>query len=215
MQARGGRRLPAQRPPSAPASAASSVPARSTGTPAATSAPAISSADSPMRYARSPCLNAGGKRRVRLVLPAAAEDHVQPCLRERGERAKRRRDVRRLRVVDVANAAELADELDAMRDALERARAPRRSRHRRSAAARAAAVAAAAFSRLCGPGMSGSAGSASSRRELDPRRVPGHVTEAARENGDVLRRSDARRSGASRRRTPRTCRDGRGDRARG
>ena len=38
------------------------------------------------------------------------------------------------------------------------------------ARARAAAVAAAAFSRLCAPGMRGSAGSSSSRGELDPRR---------------------------------------------
>ena len=46
--------------------------------------------------------------------------------------------------------------------------------------ARAAAVAAAAFSRLCAPGMSGSAGSSSAGSNSIRRAWPGHVVEAAR-----------------------------------
>ena len=63
-------------------------------------------------------------------------------------------------------------------------------------AARAAAVAAAAFSRLCGPGMRGSAGSGSSAANSTRVALAGYGAEPARHDRGVRRRSVARRSGA-------------------
>ena len=51
--------------------------------------------------------------------------------------------------------------------------------------ARAAAAAAAAFSRLCSPAIIGSAGSGSSKRELDPAGMPRDLAEAARDDRRV------------------------------
>ena len=55
-------------------------------------------------------------------------------------------------------------------------------------AARAAAAAAAAFSRLCSPGMRGSAGSGSSAANSTRRPSPGTGPKPARDDGDVLGR---------------------------
>ncbi len=120
MQAKGGRR---RRGPAAAAdwlTAASRSPACMNSTPAAASAGAISSAASPMRYDAIAQTKGSSERRVRLVLAAATEDHVQPHAGKGGERAKRGSDVRRLGVVHEAHTVELPNELDPVRDSLER-----------------------------------------------------------------------------------------------
>ena len=118
------------------------------------------SAVSPMRWDRP---NARRERRDELgevlALGRPAEDEVERRV-VGGDPAPRRGGVRRLGVVDVADAVELGDELEPVRDAGEGAQ--RLGDRVVADAGRArGAVAAAAFSRLCAPGMSGSAGSGS------------------------------------------------------
>ena len=100
------------------------------------------------------------------------------------ERAPGGGGVRRLGVVDVADAVDLGDELEPVRDAGERRSAAAIASSPRPAA-RAAAVAAAAFSRLCAPGISGSAGSSSSAENSIRRPRPGRA-EPARHDRDIL-----------------------------
>ena len=106
-----------------------------------------------------------------LALERSAEDHVQRCV-EGCQSAPRGGDVRGLRVVDVADAVDLGHELEPVRHAGER-----RERLRDLAVADAAgarcSVAAAAFSRLCAPGISGSAGRSSSAENSTLRPAPG------------------------------------------
>ena len=109
-----------------------------------------------------------------------------PRAREGRKRAQRGRDVRRLRVVDVAHAGDVADLLDPVLDARETFAAPRRSRSSGMPAARAAAVAAAAFSRLCAPGISGSAGNGSSTANSTRRASPGSGRTRAGTIGDIV-----------------------------
>ena len=68
----------------------------------------------------------GSKGRVRLVLSATAQDHVESFVWEGGKCAQRGGDIRRLRVVDEAHAADRRHVLDAMLDAAE---APQRTRN--------------------------------------------------------------------------------------
>ena len=90
-----------------------------------------------------------------------------------GEGAPRGGGVRRLRVVDEADAADLGDELEPVRDPGERLEGLRDRARPAMPSARAAAVAAAAFSRLCAPGISGSAGSSSAGSNSTRRARPG------------------------------------------
>ena len=91
---------------------------------------------------------------------------------ERRDRPPRSRSVRRLRVVDVAHAVDLRDLLEAVRHSRELAQ---RVGDLLLACARLSSSdqAAAAFSRLCSPGIRGSAGRASSAENSTRRARPG------------------------------------------
>ena len=104
---------------------------RCSATPPPSNAAAISSAASPMRYARSSVGMLSASGAYDSCFPRPPRITCSRSSREGRERAERRRDVRRLGVVHVPHAADLPDELDAMRTP-SKLEAPRRSPRRRS-----------------------------------------------------------------------------------
>ena len=147
-----------------------------------------------------------GERREVLGLRRAAEDQVHRLVGVRLERRQGRGHVRRLRIVDVGDPASLGDQLEPVRNARKGAerlgdRVVRDSGDScsRSRSGRVLTVVPAADQRLGRQRIVG--------RERDP-----VEPEPCAERSS---RGRARRSAASRRGRPRTCRGGRGGPARG
>ncbi len=192
--ARAGRRRPARARGARPRDRGREVAAAATSE---RSSPAASPA--PRRARPRPRRSGTRARRARSRGAASGVEVARPCASRRGSRAAARRgtrrarargggDVRRLRVVDEAHAVDLSrDELEPVRHDAGNVAQRLGDRLVVDDPARArAAVAAAAFSRLCAPGISGSAGSASSAANSTRRAVARDGSEPARHDRDVL-----------------------------